>query len=152
VPSGAGITRPSGFRSCGRGRSFLRAVTCCRSPELRSVLVHRLELPTRKRACFRVSKIRHNIKHHIMMCYNTNMSMRAIQVSMDEDLLKRIDGEPEVKERGRSAFIRSAIRVYLKAKRRREIDDEISRAYEGCADDMLDEVADLVGAQAWPED
>ncbi len=87
-----------------------------------------------------------------MLCYNTNMSMQAIQVSMDEDLLKRIDGEPEVQERGRSAFIRSAIRIYLKAKRRREIDDEISRAYAGCADDMLDEVADLVGAQAWPED
>lgn len=86
------------------------------------------------------------------MCYTINMSMQAIQVSMDEDLLKRIDCEPEVKERGRSAFIRSAIQIYLKAKRRREIDDEISRAYEGCADDMLDEVADLVGAQAWPED
>ena len=86
------------------------------------------------------------------MWYNTNMPMQAIQVSMDEDLLKRIDRDPEVHERGRSAFIRSAIEVYLKAKRRREIDDEISRAYEGCADDMLDELADLVGAQSWPED
>ena len=80
------------------------------------------------------------------------MSMHPIQVSIDEDLLKRIDDEPEVKERGRSAFIRSAIRLYLKAKKRREIDDEILRAYEGCADEMLDEVAGLVSAQAWPED
>ena len=88
----------------------------------------------------------------MVMWYYTNMPMQPIQVSMDEDLLKRIDREPEVRERGRSAFIRSAVLVYLKAKRRREIDDEISRAYEGCADDMLDEVADLVGAQAWPED
>lgn len=86
------------------------------------------------------------------MWYPTNMSMQAIQVSMDEELLKRIDREPEVKEHGRSAFIRSAIRLYLKAKRRREIDDEITRAYEGCADEMLAEVSDLVGAQAWPED
>ena len=80
------------------------------------------------------------------------MSMRAIQVTLDEDLLKRIDKEPEVEERGRSAFIRSAIQVYLKAKRRHAIDDEIRRAYEGRADEMLDEVADLVGGQAWPED
>jgi len=86
------------------------------------------------------------------MWHNTNMSMQAIQVSMDKDLLKRIDREPEVLERGRSAFIRSAIRVYLKANQRRKIDDEISRAYEGCADDMLDEVAHLVGGQAWPQD
>lgn len=80
------------------------------------------------------------------------MAMQAIQVSMDEDLLKRIDEEPEVQERGRSAFIRSAIRLYLNARRRQEIDDEISRVYEGCADKMLDEVSDLVNAQAWPED
>ena len=84
--------------------------------------------------------------------YHANMSMQAIQVSMDEDLLKRIDAEPEVQERGRSAFIRSAIQLYLKAKRRREVDDEISRVYEGCADEMLDEVSDLVADQAWPKD
>lgn len=80
------------------------------------------------------------------------MSMQAIQVSMDQDLLKRIDREPEVRKRGRSAFIRSAIQLYLKAKRRLEIDDELIRAYDGCADKMLDEVANLVGSQAWPED
>ena len=86
-----------------------------------------------------------------MWC-NAVMSKQAIQVSMDQDLLDRMDREPEVQEQGRSAFIRSAIRVYLKAKRRREIDEEIRRAYEGCADDMLDEVTDLVGAQAWLKD
>lgn len=93
-----------------------------------------------------------NINAHINMWYTANMAMQAIQVSMDEDLLKRIDEEPEVQERGRSAFIRSAVQLYLKAKRRHEIDDEIRRAYEGCADEMLDEVAGLVGSQAWPED
>ncbi len=86
------------------------------------------------------------------MWYTTNMPMQAIQVSMDEDLLKRIDQEPKVQEEGWSTFIRSAIRIYLKAKRRPEIDDEISRAYKSCADDMLDEVSHLVRAQARPED
>jgi metal-responsive CopG/Arc/MetJ family transcriptional regulator len=42
---------------------------------------------------------------------------------MDEDLLKRIDGEPEVKERSRSASIRSAIQLYLETKRRHESDE-----------------------------
>ena len=82
----------------------------------------------------------------------TSMSMQPIKVSIDEDRLELIDEEPEVKERGRSAFIRSAIRLYLKAKERRETDEQIQRAYEGCADEMLQEVASLVNAQAWPED
>jgi metal-responsive CopG/Arc/MetJ family transcriptional regulator len=78
------------------------------------------------------------------------MESKAIQISMDEALLKRIDRDPEVKKRGRSAFIRSAVELYLKAKRRREVDAEIARAYEGSADDMLDEISELVGAQEWP--
>jgi metal-responsive CopG/Arc/MetJ family transcriptional regulator len=86
------------------------------------------------------------------MWYNASMSMQPIQVSIDEELLELIDEEPEVKERGRSAFIRSAIRLYLKAKERRAIDDQIRRAYEGCADEMLEEVAGLVNAQSWPEE
>lgn len=80
------------------------------------------------------------------------MESKAIQISMDKALLKRIDRDPEVKKRGRSAFIRSAVELYLKAKRRREIDAEIERAYDRSADDMLDEVADLVGVQEWPGD
>jgi metal-responsive CopG/Arc/MetJ family transcriptional regulator len=86
------------------------------------------------------------------MWYNLYMRSQAIQVSMDPELLKKIDRDPEVKKRGRSAFIRSAVELYLKAKRRREIDTEIARAYERSADDMLDDVAELVGAQKWPGD
>ncbi|HXV61721.1 MAG TPA: ribbon-helix-helix protein, CopG family [Vicinamibacteria bacterium] len=71
---------------------------------------------------------------------------------MDKELLKRIDRDPEVRQRGRSAFIRSAVELYLRTKRRREIDAEIERAYEGHAKQMLDEVAELVGAQEWPVD
>ena len=71
---------------------------------------------------------------------------------MDMDLLDRIDRDPEVRERGRSAFIRSAVELYLTAKRRRAIDDQIARAYEGYADSLQDEIVDLMGDQAWPKE
>jgi metal-responsive CopG/Arc/MetJ family transcriptional regulator len=80
------------------------------------------------------------------------MSAKPVQISVDTDLLDRIDRDPEVQERGRSAFIRSAVELYLAAKRRRAIDDQIARAYEGHADALQDEIADLMGDQAWPKE
>ena len=84
------------------------------------------------------------------MWYYPNMSARPVQVSMDTELLRRIDADPEVRERGRSVFIRSAVEMYLRAKRRREIDARIASAYAERADDLLEEVADLMGGQEWP--
>ncbi len=78
------------------------------------------------------------------------MPARPVQISLDTELLRRIDADPEVLERGRSAFIRSAIETYLCARRRREIDARIAAAYDGCADEVLEEIADLIGEQAWP--
>lgn len=78
------------------------------------------------------------------------MPTRPIQVSIDVDLLERIDADPETRERGRSAFLRSAAELYLSAKERRAIDDEIRRAYAGQADTMADEIAELLGEQEWP--
>lgn len=75
------------------------------------------------------------------------MSAKAVQVSIDVDLLRRVDAQPETHERGRSAFIRSAIECYLRAKEQREIDEAISTAYAGHADAMLAEVEGLVDAQ-----
>ena len=69
---------------------------------------------------------------------------------MDTELLLRIDADSEARERGRSAFIRSAVEMYLRAKRRREIDAQITGAYAESADDLLEEVADLLGGQEWP--
>ena len=78
------------------------------------------------------------------------MPTRPIQVSIDVNLLQRIDADPETRERGRSAFLRSAAELYLSAKERRAIDDEIRRAYSGQADAMADEIAELLGEQEWP--
>lgn len=80
------------------------------------------------------------------------MGARPVQVSIDSDLLSRIDRDPEVKKRGRSAFLRSAVLVYLEARRRRDVDERIRTAYGAKADDLLDEVSDLIREQAWPRD
>ena len=78
------------------------------------------------------------------------MPARPVQISMDAELLRRIDEDPEVRRRGRSVFIRSAIEMYLRARRRREIDEQISSAYAGHADELLAEISDLMSAQEWP--
>lgn len=80
------------------------------------------------------------------------MSAKPVQISIDVDLLRRIDEDAETREKGRSAFVRSAVSSYLEAKRRREVDDSIRRAYGDAADDMASEVAGMMDAQAWPRD
>lgn len=79
------------------------------------------------------------------------MSVRPVQISLDEDLLARIDADPEARAEGRSAFVRAAVALYLRVKERRAIDDALRRAYQGEADAMLSEAEGLVGAQAWPD-
>jgi metal-responsive CopG/Arc/MetJ family transcriptional regulator len=79
------------------------------------------------------------------------MPVKPVQISIDEDLLRRMDADPETQERGRSAVVRAAVQLYLDAKERRELEARIVRAYDGEADAMLDEVADLLRAQKWPE-
>ncbi len=78
------------------------------------------------------------------------MSTKPVQVSLDTALLEQLDNDPEVRDGGRSAFIRRALRFYLEARRRRELDAAIAQAYEGEADAMIEEVAELIGAQEWP--
>lgn len=88
---------------------------------------------------------------HKTMWYLANMAAKAVQVSLDEDLLQRIDADNEAVAHGRSAFIRSAVDLYLATKRRRRVDAHITTAYGGRADELAAETADLVDAQAWPD-
>jgi len=80
------------------------------------------------------------------------MPAKPVQISLDVELLDRIDADPEVRERGRSAFIRSAVRLYLEAKEQRDIDRSLAEAYGGEADALLEEVAALMDRQSWPAD
>lgn len=86
------------------------------------------------------------------MLYAPIMTARPVQISLDTDLLGRIDADPEVRERGRSAFIRSAVRLYLEAKKRRQIETRLAQAYAGEADALLEEIESLIGRQSWPSD
>ena len=83
--------------------------------------------------------------------YTNHMSTRPVQISFDEELLKRVDADPDVQQHGRSAVVRRALLLYLRAKERRSIDQAIQKAYAQRADDMFVEVEDLMDAQAWPE-
>ena len=55
--------------------------------------------------------------------------MKAIQITVDDRLLARIDRDPEVKRSGRSAFFRRAVEVYLRQRRTREIATAYRQAY-----------------------
>jgi hypothetical protein len=83
--------------------------------------------------------------------YCANMPAKPLQISMDTGLLERIDADPEARKQGRSAFIRSAVQLYLTMKDRREMEARLTQAYGGKADNLLDEIGDFMSAQAWPE-
>jgi Ribbon-helix-helix protein, copG family len=78
------------------------------------------------------------------------MPSRPVQISIDVDLLKRVDGDEETKRDGRSGVIRRALEYYLEAKRRRGVDARLRQAYGKAP--LEREVLDLIDAQAWPED
>jgi metal-responsive CopG/Arc/MetJ family transcriptional regulator len=86
------------------------------------------------------------------MWYDAHTPAKPIQISVDVELLKRIDADPETQEKGRSAFVRAAVSSYLAAKQRKAVDLAIGAAYGGAADVMEAEVSDLLDAQAWPHD
>jgi len=79
------------------------------------------------------------------------MAARSVQISLDETLLREIDRRKETKQHGRSAFIRKAVQLYIELDRRREIDAAYARAYGDRRDEVLDEFADLLKSQTWPE-
>jgi metal-responsive CopG/Arc/MetJ family transcriptional regulator len=79
------------------------------------------------------------------------MAAKSVQISLEEALLAEVDRHPDAQRRGRSALIRRALRFYLDAHRRREIDGAYQRAYGGKAGEVFDDFADLMDAQAWPE-
>lgn len=80
------------------------------------------------------------------------MAAKPVQVSIDEELLARIDADPEAQRVGRSRFIRDAVETYLRLREARETDRAIRAAYDGRADEVMAEVDELIGTQAWPEE
>jgi predicted transcriptional regulator len=57
--------------------------------------------------------------------------MRAIQIKLDERLLRELDKDDEVKRHGRSAVVRHALFDYLRRRRRSAVAEAYRRAYGG---------------------
>jgi len=77
--------------------------------------------------------------------------MKAIQISLDEGLLARIEATQEARDRGRSYFLRQAAEAYL----RHLEQEEIRRGYEAGYDDpdrVAEEAAWPESEQAWPRE
>jgi metal-responsive CopG/Arc/MetJ family transcriptional regulator len=89
---------------------------------------------------------------NIKMMYHANMPVKPVQVSFDTALLDRIDADPEAREHGRSAFLKTAVTRYLASKARRRVDEQIATAYAGSAESSVAEIADFVDAQSWPDE
>jgi metal-responsive CopG/Arc/MetJ family transcriptional regulator len=85
------------------------------------------------------------------MVDSTIMAAKPVQISIDRELLARIDRDPQTKKQGRSAFIRDAVELYLAAKRRRGVDRQIALAYRDRSRELLADVEPWLGEQAWAE-
>jgi metal-responsive CopG/Arc/MetJ family transcriptional regulator len=75
--------------------------------------------------------------------------MKAIQVSFDEQLLARLDEDPEVKKLGRSEVMRRAVASYLRRRRSDAIRDGYRRAY-GERKGRDSDLAGWAGEGSWP--
>jgi len=80
------------------------------------------------------------------------MASRAVQISLDQALLKRIDQDPEARSLGRSAFLRHAVEQYFATKQRAGIDEALRRGYQGAAAQAAEEIDGLIESQAWPDE
>lgn len=76
--------------------------------------------------------------------------MKAIQVTLDEELLARLDADEEVRREGRSAVLRRAAREYLRRRRRRAVAEQYARSY-GANPTLGDEFRGWEDEGAWPE-
>lgn len=76
--------------------------------------------------------------------------MKAIQITLDEALLARLDASAEVRRDGRSAVLRRAADEYLRRRRKRAITDQYAKAY-GSGAALGDEFSGWEGEGAWPD-
>ncbi len=76
--------------------------------------------------------------------------MKAIQVTLDEGLLRRLAESPEVQERGRSEVVRRALDEYLRRREAEEIAQQYRRAY-GNTDELDEELNGWAREGVWPE-
>jgi metal-responsive CopG/Arc/MetJ family transcriptional regulator len=75
--------------------------------------------------------------------------MKTIQITIDPELLHKIDHDEESIKKGRSAFLRQAVRYYLEQKRLKSISEKYRLGYtQGLAKD--DDLTIWENEQVWP--
>jgi metal-responsive CopG/Arc/MetJ family transcriptional regulator len=75
--------------------------------------------------------------------------MKTIQITIDPDLLHKIDNDEESMKKGRSAFLRQAVRYYLEQKRLKLISEKYRSGYtQGLAKD--ENLTIWEDEQVWP--
>jgi metal-responsive CopG/Arc/MetJ family transcriptional regulator len=75
----------------------------------------------------------------------------AVQVTIDEELLRRIDRDPEARKIGRSAFLRKAAAAYLRRSAAKRLREQYEQAYREPA--FPDAFGDWPpGGASWPEE
>lgn len=79
------------------------------------------------------------------------MDMKAIQVTFDEALLERLDRDPAVRERGRSAVLREAAAEYLVRREAEVIADRYRAGYGEGSAAMDTELDRWTGEGVWPK-
>jgi metal-responsive CopG/Arc/MetJ family transcriptional regulator len=78
------------------------------------------------------------------------IGMKAIQVTLDDALLARLDADEEVRRDGRSAVIRRAADEYLRRRRKRAIAEQYTAGY-GSSTGLGREFRGWEDEAAWPE-
>jgi metal-responsive CopG/Arc/MetJ family transcriptional regulator len=76
--------------------------------------------------------------------------MKVIQITVDEELLARLDADEEVRRDGRSAVLRRAADEYLRQRRRRAIAAQYAAGYKATAG-LGREFSGWEDEGAWPE-
>jgi hypothetical protein len=76
--------------------------------------------------------------------------MKTIQITINPELLRRIGDDEESKMKGRSAFLRKAVRYYLEQKKLRSITEQYRSGYtrEPSKNDDLNSWEE---EQVWPK-
>ncbi|MGQ0812875.1 MAG: ribbon-helix-helix protein, CopG family [Gemmatimonadota bacterium] len=77
--------------------------------------------------------------------------MKAIQITLDEALLRRLDATDEVRKEGRSAVVRRALAQYLKRQHAMHIRERYTRAYKA-KDALGKEFSGWERQGTWPDE
>ena len=77
--------------------------------------------------------------------------MKPIQITIDEELLARLDADEEVRRDGRSAVLRRAAVEYLRRRSAERVAEAYDRAY-GDAPGLGDELEGWEDEGRWPDE